>query len=120
MLYLMMLPFSHRRARNVHTTLTLPERPQNSPQSETVPLTHLLTSTLGETKFPVPYSYSHNKNAFDTAEEAESFHSFFFRSAVTLQMVSIKSIVSSYFEHKHHDKNREFPSSFSSEALGQL
>lgn len=35
-------------------------------------------------------------------------------------MVSIKSIVSSYFEHKHHDKNREFPSSFSSEALGQL
>ena len=89
------------------------------PQSETVPLTQLLTSTLGETKFPVPYSYYLNKNAFDTAGEAESFHSFFFKSAVTLQMVSFKPIVSSYFEYKHHDKKREFPSSFSSEGLGQ-
>lgn len=33
------------------------------------------------------------------AEEPESFHSFFLKSAVTLTLVSMSPIVSSYFEH---------------------
>ena len=70
---------------DVNTALTSGKSfSHNSPQSKTAPLNKLLRPTFRETGSPVPNSCSFNKYAFNIAEEHESFHSFFLKSAVTL------------------------------------
>lgn len=110
--------FSHMPAGDIIMALTLRNTfPQNYAWSESVALTQLLMPNFRPTKPSVPNSYSFSKNAFSITEDPESFHSFFLKSAVTLKLVSVTSAAYSYSEQKHRGKNREFPSSFSSEGL---
>ena len=121
MLYLMMLPFSHIKASNVNnSTHTLRKTfAQNSPRSETVPPTQPLTSTFRETKSPVLTAIISIK-MLSTQQKSLNLFFLSFSNQLSHKSVSIRSVVASYFEHKHHDKNREFPFYFSSEGLGQL
>lgn len=85
MLHFRVLLYSHILAGNVNTALTLQKKPS---LKILLGLTKFLMPTFRET-VSVPNSYIFNKNAFNIAEEPDSFHPFFLKSAVIHKLVSL-------------------------------